>query len=201
MQKIFSFFNIRLQKHQPMIALSCFLSLLLNSYYSPMLCKTAISAVPAQWLSFETIWCCGASLIVGMMWKGSFRKNAIKWFMYGAIAESVCGFCLGMYLAFVQWNVWVYAIFSLFYVSVVSLTIGRCVMAFKAKLWTEKSRETFDNTDSVIRNIALLTGSLLAIVACPSLKLALVLFGVCCVIDDIGWIYVYLKCKDELKEI
>lgn len=121
--------------------------------------KTSISELPAQWLSFETVWCCVASLVVGIMWKGKFRAAAVKWFAVLAIAESACGFSLGMWLAFVQWNVWVYAIFSLLYVSIISLTISRCIMVFKTKLWNEKSRELHDNTQSVIGDIALCKSS------------------------------------------
>ena len=183
-----------------MIAVSCFVSLLLNAYFGPVLFKTAVSALPAQWLSFETVWCCFASLLVGVMWKGRFRANAIRWFAILAIAESAAGFCLGLWLAFVRWNVWVYAIFALLYVSVVSLTVGRCVMAFKSRLWNEKAREMYDNTDQIVRNVALLAGGLAAIIACPSLNTALALFAATCVIDDIGWITVYLKCRDRLVE-
>ena len=198
--KLLKLLNINLQPHQAIPATSYFFTLLLHSYFFPVLMKTSISELPAQWLSFETVWCCVASLVVGIMWKGKFRAAAVKWFAALAIAESACGFSLGMWLAFVQWNVWVYAIFSLLYVSIISLTISRCIMVFKTKLWNEKSRELHDNTQSIIGDIALCVGGVLAIVACPPLKLALVLFGLTCVIDDIGWIVTYLKLRNVLKE-
>lgn len=196
--KALKFFNINLQPHQAIPATSYFFTMLLHAYFAPMLMKTAISQLPPQWLSFETVWCCIASLFVGVMWKGKFRLAAVRNFAILATAESICGICLGLWLAFVQWNVWVYAIFSLLYVSIISLTISRCIMVFKSKLWNEKSRELHDNTQSVIGDIALCLGGIIAIVACPSLKLALVLFGICCVVDDIGWILTYLKLKDIL---
>ena len=140
-----------------------------------------------------------ASLIVGILWKGKFREKAIKNFAFLAIAESAAGFSLAMWLVFVSWNVWVYAVFALLYVSIISLTIGRCVMVFKTKLWNDKSRELHDNTQSVIGDIALLIGGLMAIVCCPSLNAALSLFGIACIVDDIGWIATYLKLKDVLS--
>ena len=54
--------------------------------------------------------------------------------------------------------------------------------------------------DGIIRNIGLLIGGMLAIVACPSFELALMLFAALCVIDDIGWIYVYVKCRKAIVQ-
>ena len=198
--KALKFFNINLQPHQAIPATSYFFTMLMHAYFAPILVKTSISELPPQWLSFETVWCCLASLSVGIMWKGKFRSTVIKNFAILAIAESTCAFCLGLWLAFIRWNVWVYAIFSLLYVSIISLTISRCIMVFKSKLWNEKSRELHDNTQSVIGDIALCLGGIASIVICPPLKLALVLFGICCVVDDIGWIITYVKLKKNLIE-
>ena len=196
--KLLRLLNINLQPHQALPAASYFCSLLMHAYFGPILMKTAVTELPAQWLSFETVWCCAASLVIGVMWKGSFRSFAINWFAKLAIVESLCGFCLGIWLAFVSWNVWVYAIFSLFYISIVSMTIGRCIMVFRTKLWNEKSRELHDNTQSVIGDLALCIGGVAAIVACPSIKVALTLFAICCIVDDIGWILTYLILKSKL---
>ena len=200
MAKVFKFFNIQLQPYQGPLALSMFFSVLLNAYFCPVLFKTAVSALPSQWLAFEGVWCCTVSLLIGMVWKGSFRKAVLRNFVWFAIIESAASFCLGMWLAFVSWNVWVYAIFSLLYVSLVSLTISRCIMVFKTKVWNEKSRELHDNTASVVRDLALILGGILAIIFCPPLKLALILWGIACVVDDIGWIFTWFKLKDKLKE-
>jgi len=198
--KVFKFFNINLQKHQGLLALTMFISVLLNAYFCPVLCKVSVSALPSQWLAFEGVWCCTVSLLIGMVWKGNFRKAVLKNFVLFAIVESVTAFCLAMWLAFVAWNVWIYAIFSLLYVSLVSLTISRCIMVFKTKLLNEKTRELHDNTASVVRDLALIIGGLMAMIFCPSLKLALVLLGIACVVDDIGWIITWLKLKDILKD-
>ena len=200
MSKIFKFFNIQLQPYQGLLALSMFFSVLLNAYFCPVLCKTAVSALPPQWLAFEGVWCCTISLFIGMIWKGNFRKAVLRNFVWFAIVESVASFCLAMWLAFVAWNVWIYAIFSLLYVSLVSLTISRCIMVFKTKIWNEKSRELHDNTASIVKDLALVIGGLMAMLFCPSLKLALVLWGIACIVDDIGWVLTWFKLKDKLKE-
>lgn len=74
-------------------------------------------------------------------------------------------------------------------------------MAFKAKLWVEKEREIYDNNLSIISSIVCIIGFTVALIAMPSLKLALALWGICCILDDIGWIYVYNKNAKKLKEI
>lgn len=165
-----------------------------------MLCKTAVSALPAQWLSFETVWCCASSLLVGMAWKGKFRKAVLKNFVWLAIAESIIGVILAAWLVLVAWNVWIYAVFSLLYVSLISLTIGRCIMVYKTKIWNEKSRELHDNTAAIVRDIALIIGGTMSMLFCPSLKLSLILWGIACFVDDIGWILTWFKLKDKLKE-
>ena len=197
---IFKLLNIRLQPYQGPLALSMFISIILNAYSGPMLCKTAVTELPAQWLSFETVWCCVCSLLIGMFWKGKFRKAALDNFVAFAVVESVAGICLVAWLVIYGWNVWVYAVFSLLYISVVSMTINRCIMVFKTKIWNEKSRELYDNTASVVRDLALVIGGTCAMLFCPDLKTSLILWGVACLADDIGWIMTWLKLKDMLEE-
>ena len=177
-----------------------FISIILNAYSGPILCKTAVTELPAQWLSLETVWCCVCSLLIGMFWKGKFRKAALDNFVAFAVVESVAGICLVAWLVIYGWNVWVYAVFSLLYVSVVSMTINRCIMVFKTKIWNEKSRELYDNTASVVRDLALVIGGTCAMLFCPDLKTSLILWGVACLADDIGWIMTWLKLKDVLEE-
>ena len=197
---IFKLLNIRLQPYQGPLALSMFISIILNAYSGPMLCKAAVTELPAQWLSLETVWCCVCSLLIGMFWKGKFRKAALDNFVAFAVVESVAGICLVAWLVIYGWNVWVYAVFSLLYVSVVSMTINRCIMVFKTKIWNEKSRELYDNTASVVRDLALVIGGTCAMLFCPDLKTSLILWGVACLADDIGWIMTWLKLKDMLEE-
>jgi hypothetical protein len=118
-----------------------------------------------------------------------------------AITESVCGCLLGFYLCFISWNVWIFAIASLIYTTLISTFVGKCIMAFKAKLWIEKDRELYDNNVSIVSGIVCIIGYVMALLALPTLKVSLFLWSVCCVFDDIGWIIVYNKNKNKLKEL
>lgn len=197
-KKLLDLLNIKTQKNQSWLLWSCWISALSHSYIWPMLCKTTISALPPQWISFEGLWICLSNLLIGICWKGKFRELAIKWFMHLAIAESLLGFFLAMWLCFVNWNVWIFAVFSLVYLSLITITIQKCVMVFRAKLRQERSRELYDNSRSIVADTAMVVGSLLGICLVPSLEVALFIYGCCCVFDDIGWIVVYHKTRSLL---
>ncbi len=74
-------------------------------------------------------------------------------------------------------------------------------MAMKAKMWTEKDREIYDNNLSVVSGIVCVIGFGVALVAMPPLSLSLFIWGACCILDDIGWIYIYYKNREILKTI
>ena len=71
-------------------------------------------------------------------------------------------------------------------------------MAFKTKLWNEEKREIYDNNTSIISGITCISGFLLALLFMPSLKLSLILWAIACIVDDIGWMIVYIKNKEIL---
>lgn len=198
--KILSIFNIHADKNQKLLLVSLAISMLLITYAHPTLLKAIITELPAEWLAFESLVISISSLLIGMCWKGKLRSTAIKYFSILAIGESLCGSVLGFYLCFVEFNAWVYAISSLIYTNVITLFVGKCIMAFKAKMWIEKDREVYDNNYSIVGGIVCIIGYLLALIALPSLKLSLFLWGLCCIVDDIGWIIVYTRNKEKLKE-
>lgn len=195
------FANIHSDSNQKWILISLFLSGLLMTYAHPTLFKTIVSELPAEWLAFDSLSCSICGLLIGMIWKGKLRVKVIRYFLIFAIAESLCGCLLGLYLTFIKVDVWVYAIASLIYCNVVSLFVSKCIMTFKAKLWIEKEREIYDNNTSIVGGIVCVIGYVCAIVALPSLKLSLFLWAICCIIDDIGWIIVYKKNENLLKNI
>ena len=170
------------------------------TYAHPTLLKAIISGLPAQWIAFESLAASIAALLMGMIWKGKIREKAIKWFFYLALIESICGFLLGLYLCFIEFNVWVFAIASLIYTTVISTFVGKCIMTFKAKLWIEKEREIYDNNADIVSGIVCVIGYLFALVTLPSLKVSLFLWAICCIFDDIGWLIVYSKNKLVLKQ-
>lgn len=73
-------------------------------------------------------------------------------------------------------------------------------MAFKASLWIDKEREDFDNTSAIMSNTIAMIGFAIATIAMPRLDVAIFLWGCGCIFDDIGWIIVYNKCRNKIKE-
>lgn len=195
-----SLINVHPDKNQAWLLICCAISTLLITYIHPTIVKVTISALPAQWIAFQSLASSISGLLIGILWKGKIRKYAIKWFFWLASTESLCGLLLGLYLCFIEWNVWIFAVTSLIYSSLVSIFVGKCMMAFKSKLWIEKEREIYDNNSSIIMGFVCIIGYLIAIFNLPPLKLAIFIWSLCCVIDDIGWIIVYLKNKEFLKK-
>ena len=194
-------FNIHPDKNQRWILISIAISTLLITYSHPKLTKVVIDALPAEWIAFESMAISIAALLVGMSWKGKIRKKAIKYFLILAIIECTCGFLLGMYLCFIDFNVWAYAVGSLLYSSLITTFVGKCLMCFKAKLWVDKEREVYDNNTSIVIGIVCIIGYLFALFAMPSKEVAIFLWGLCCIFDDIGWVIVYYKNRKELSKV
>ena len=71
-------------------------------------------------------------------------------------------------------------------------------MVFKSKLWVESQREIYDNNSSIVAGIVCIGGYLFALIALPPLEVALFLWALCCIIDDIGWIIVYKRNREVL---
>lgn len=191
-------FNIQVQKNQGWLLMSSSVSGLIYTYTHPVIVKTTISNLPERYISLGALWFCVSAMIIGAIWKGCVRENAIKYFTYIATIESLAAFSLGCYMSFVTWNVWVFAISSALYLSIVSQFIGKCVMAFKASLWIEKEREDFDNTSSIISNTIAMIGFMIATIVMPKLEVAVFLWGCGCIFDDIGWIIVYRKTRKNI---
>ena len=200
-KKLLGYINIHPDKNQSWLLMSLVISGLLITYAHPTLVKEIISNLPAQWIAFESLAASIAGLLIGIIWQKDIRKKAINYFLLLAITESLCGCLLGLYLCFITWNVWVFAISSLIYSTIISTFVGKCIMAFKARLWVEKEREIYDNNVSIVTGIVCIIGYLMALVVLPPLKVSLFLWSVCCIFDDIGWIIVYIKNKNELKEL
>lgn len=193
--------NIHPDKNQRWILFSLAVSGMLSTYISPTLVKEIIMALPSEWLAFESLVLSLSALVIGMLWKGKIRSGAIRKFAILAMIESLCGFCVGMYLYLFGFKPWFYAITSLIYVSFISVFVGKCAMFFKSKLWIEREREIYDNNSSIVSGIVCIIGYLTAIVAAPSLSVALFIWAIACIIDDIGWVIVYLKNKEELTNL
>ena len=192
--------NIKTDSNQKWILLSLFISGLLITYTGPVIAKSIITALPAEWIAFQSLFSSISALIIGMMWQGRIRRKIIKCFFYFCIAESVIGCLLGMYLCFINYNVWLFAIVSLIYTNLITLFVEKCIMSFKPKLWNEKAREIYDNNVDITNGICCIIGFVCALLFMPSLKVGLFLWSICCIIDDIGWIIVFNKNKTLLRK-
>ena len=200
-KKILTILNIHADDNQKWLLWSMFFSGLLATYVSPQISKTVITQLPAEWIAFEALFSSIVALIIGMIWKGKFRHNIIKYFIIFCIGECLAGFLMAMYLVFIQYNVWVLAITELIYGNFICSLVGKCIMAFKAKLWPEKEREIYDNNLSIVSGITCIIGFAIALIMMPSLNTSLFIWGLCCIIDDLGWIIVYRKNQEILKTI
>ena len=188
-------FNIQIQENQSWLLFSSSISGLIYTYSNPPIVKEIISKLPAEYISFEGAWFCMSALIIGAIWKNRTRDFAMRFFTWLALTESIGSFLLSIYLVFIQYNVWVFAILTLLYSSIVTTFIGKCIMMFQSKLWNGKEREMYDNTSSIFRNGVAMIGFVIAILAMPSLNTAILLWGIGCVFDDIGWIVVYNRTR------
>ena len=201
LSKLLNILNIHADNNQKWLLISMFFSGLLATYVSPQISKSVITQLPAEWIAFEALFSSVVCLIIGMIWKGKFRHNIIQYFIIFCICECLAGFLMTMYLVFIHYNVWVLAITQLIYVNFICTLVGKCIMAFKAKLWPEKEREIYDNNLSIVSGITCIIGFAFALLMMPSLNVALFIWGLCCIIDDIGWIIVYIKNKQLLQSI
>lgn len=58
----------------------------------------------------------------------------------------------------------------------------------------------YDNTASIFRNGVAMLGFAIAILAMPTLNAAILMWGVGCIFDDIGWVVVYRKTRERIIE-
>lgn len=171
-------FNIQCDSNQRWLLITMSITTLLITYVHPMLLKTIISSLPPQWISFESMTFSIVGMLIGMSWRGKLRENAIKYFLYLAITESVCGFLLGMYLTFVEFNIWAYAIASLIYGSLITTFVGKCILYFKSVLWNNRKRELYDNNVEILGGFLCFVGYAVSLFAMPSLRVSVFLWGV-----------------------
>lgn len=200
-KKFLDIMNIHADDNQKWLLISMFISGLLATYISPAITKAIITELPAEWIAFESLFSAIVGLLLGIIWQGKFRHNIIQYFVIFCITECILGFLCAMYLCFIHYNVWVFAVSTLIYGNLITSLVGKCIMAFKAKLWPEKEREIYDNNLSIVGGITCIIGFALALFMMPSLKVALFIWGLGCIVDDIGWIIVYIKNQKTLKTI
>ena len=105
-KKLLAFINIHPDSNQKYLLMSLVVSGLLITYAHPTLLKVIVSELPAQWIAFQSLAMSISGLLMGLIWSGKVRENAIKYFLYLAITESLCGCILGLYLCFVSLSIY-----------------------------------------------------------------------------------------------
>ena len=69
--------NIKTDSNQKWILLSLFISGLLITYTGPVIAKSIITALPAEWIAFQSLFSSISALMIGMMWQGRIRRKII----------------------------------------------------------------------------------------------------------------------------
>lgn len=198
MKKIIKF---GVDSNQSILLVTSIICTILGASVGPALQKEIISALPAKFLAIQGLVAIGANIIVSHLWQlEDARKRVILSYRILTLTESVAGFCLAMYLAFIDWNVYVFAIASLIYTSLISMLVGKATSAFSNALWKGRKREDYKNEKDLWHGYAGILGLLIAATFTAPLRWSLVIWGITCILDDLGWIIIYLKNKNFLLQ-
>ena len=199
-KEILNLFNLKLDNNQKYIVVSLILCGLLCSYISPVIVKDIYTKLPSEWIAFESLVGSISGFLISIFWRDAIRKQVIKKFLTLVIGETVCGILVCAYLLLIDYNVWVLAIAQLIYTTFITSFVCKCIMVFKSKLWNNNDREIYDNNMEIVACLTSILGYLIAILAEPDIHLAIFLWGVAYLVDDIGWAIVYFKNKELLAK-
>lgn len=177
MRSLLSILNIHSDGNQKWVLGSTFLSGFLFTYINPVITKAIVTELPTKWLAFESLVGSLSGVFLGMVWKGYVRRATIRHFAIFAVSESTIGFILSLFLCFVRYDVWMFAIASLVYSTFIAQIVIKCIMVFKSRLWIEKEREIYANNASIVEGIVCIIWFSCALLFLPSLKLSLFLWG------------------------
>ena len=197
---ILNILNLKLDSNQKYIVVYLILCGLLCSYVSPVIIKDIYTKLPSEWIAFESLVGSISGFLISIFWRGVIRKQAIKKFLLLVIGETVCGILVCAYLLLIDYNIWVLAIAQLIYTTFITSFVCKCIMVFKSKLWNNKDREIYDNNIEIIACLTSILGYLTAIIVEPNIYLAIFLWGIAYLVDDIGWAIVYFKNRELLSK-
>ncbi len=199
-KEILNLLNLKLDSNQKYIVVSLILCGLLCSYVSPVIIKDIYTKLPSEWIAFESLVGSISGFLLSIFWRGVIRKQAIKKFLLLVISETICGILVCGYLLLIDYNIWVLAIAQLIYTTFITSFVCKCIMVFKSKLWNNKDREIYDNNIEIVACLTSILGYLTAIIVEPNIYLAIFLWGIAYLVDDIGWAIVYFKNRELLSK-
>ena len=197
---ILNILNLKLDNNQKYIVVSLILCGLLCSYVSPVIIKDIYTKLPSEWIAFESLVGSISGFLLSIFWRGVIRKQAIKKFLLLVISETICGILVCGYLLLIDYNIWLLAIAQLIYTTFITSFVCKCIMVFKSKLWNNKDREIYDNNIEIVACLTSILGYLTAIIVEPNIYLAIFLWGIAYLVDDIGWAIVYFKNRELLSK-
>ena len=193
MKMIKNLLNIRIaDNEQRFLFITTLLMIMLGSFSGVSLCKEINTTMSQRFLAGCGITACVFSVFVNAVWKGKFRKTFIKYFAIIASIESFVAFSLSICLAF-SWNTTVFAVSRLIYQSLICNFIMKGFLVIETSLWSGENLENFKNSRNCIMDIGCILGFFLSFVFQPSTRIAVIFWGICCILDDIGWIYLFIK--------
>ena len=79
-EKILDKLNIKPDNNQKWVLLSLFISGLLITYSSPVITKSIITVLPAEWIAFQSLFSSISVLVIGIMWQGKLEKKLLSIF-------------------------------------------------------------------------------------------------------------------------
>lgn len=169
-------------------------------------CITLDQVIKAELPAAEFGWRMTVSAIIGIVighvYTDSVRAWLIKKFLGFVFWESIWTTGVAVYMIVFGFDARVFMWTSVIYGAIISRLVGRCTKAFKCELWKGRALEDLSNHSGQFGRYAALVGGLLAgPVSELGVNGALVLWAITSFLDDLGWVILYKKNEDRLKDL
>lgn len=184
-----------------LILLTCLcLDTILCSLAYPSIRKVTGELLPARYFAIEGIVASLAVVISCSLWNSKkFRVFSFKSYRILAILELIGFLAIGI-SQFLWFNVWVFAIGSLCFGSVICVYINRIVNSFRVALFPDRKREFYDNNVRLVNSVSGLIGLGLAAIIPIPLNVAVLLWGIGTTLT-VGWLIIHKNNRELLDTI
>ena len=165
----------------------------------PVISKMFMSEVSADELGQRMLVSTICGFILEQFWVKSVRNGLLKHYMCFCWLETALTTGLIVYMLIFGWNYHVYMWGSVLYGTFISRIVGKLTSAYSNQLWQGRDREDRQNSLSYLNKVAgIAAGILLALGVVPTLEQSLIMWGITSAIDDLGWMIVYSRNKEQL---